>query len=569
MRKRLILFMAIILVAALGISAAFTVSVVGERYFREEKEFLRSALSLFVLDRQTPLTQDTLEQAADSFGHNVRLTLIAEDGSVLADSEADAVQMENHADREEVKQALAGGTGEAQRSSETLGKTMVYEAVRTQEGLVLRMAVPVSNTAAFVGEVLPAVFIVALVVVILTIILAGRMTRSMLRPFEEMQISLKSILRGEKTALPEPAYEELKPIVDGYTMLLSRLQEYIESIRSQTVKIDNIVKYMREGLIFVDGEAVILLKNNSACRMLDIPSETAEKTKLFYVLRDKMMIDAVKKALEEKISSVIDLSRPEGRELRCYVNPVLYGAGAIMLISDVTEIKQAERMRQEFTANVSHELKTPLTSIRGFAELMSAGMVPDPETQKRYLNLIRMEADRLTRLINDVLKLSELEEAVVEDQLERVDLKAVAEQTIELINEKAKKNNIRLELQTEPCVILASDDSIRQLMINLVDNAVKYNVPGGKVRVTIRKDQPQTALIQVEDTGIGIPEEHLPRLFERFYTVDKSRSKKNGGTGLGLAIVKHVCKLYHGRIFIRSVVGKGTSIRIRFPRVEE
>lgn len=254
--------------------------------------------------------------------------------------------------------------------------------------------------------------------------------------------------------------------------------------------------------------------------------------------------------------------------LRIFMSPVRGGDGAILFLSDITEMRKAENVRREFTANVSHELKTPLTTIKGFAELLSEDMVKDGADRRRYAMLIRLEAERLIHLINDILRISELEETSIPTNPERVDLFASAGEVVELMGEEAQKRGIDLQLSGTPQAVEADGDSIKQLILNLVDNAVKYNREQGNVRVWVG-ERDKKACLEVQDTGIGIPEQHLDRIFERFYRVDKGRSKKTGGTGLGLSIVKHIAQLYGGEVRIFSEVGKGSRFEVLFPRLQD
>ena len=567
MKKRLILFITLLVTAALLATAFVTVSMVNRRYVLECERFLESATKLL---SSYPLPEDLESYAKEKaavFGNDVRLTFIDSSGKVLADSHYDPTTMANHGNREEIRQAMQEGSGHAERISDTTDTVLLYQAKLLENGLIVRVAMPLSNTQLFVRDTIPVLLLVSMIAITFVIWGVGWIVQRFLKPLGDVQKSLEGVLSGDREHLPEPKYIELQPIVAGYSLLIDQIEEHIASIKLQTMKIDNIIRTMREGLILLDQQGNILLKNPSAERMLGLPQTTERQLNLLSLLRTPKLVQAVKKALTEREPSVVDFEsqEPVYSALRIYVNPVTEGEGAIILLSDITEILKAENMRREFTANVSHELKTPLTSIRGFAELMSEGMVADEAVRKKYLDFIKLEAERLTLLINDILKLSEMESASIEVDVEPVDLACVAQEVLELVEIKARENGITLDLEGEPAVILAAPDRMKQLVLNLVDNAIKYNIEGGKVHVRTFTDT-KTCGISVSDTGIGIPLEHQERIFERFYTVDKGRSKKSGGTGLGLSIVKHVAELYGGSLHLESQPGKGTIISVTFAK---
>lgn len=564
MRKRIIIFCTLLTIAALVISGILSMLAVQQRYLKEARAYLQGALDLTLSYAPDESDFKTLaREKAAAFGNHVRITLIGVDGKVLGDSEGDTANMPNHLDRAEVKEALANGTGEEIRYSDTLKKDMLYIAEK-HNNVVIRFAMPLENEQIFLSSVLPSVLIAGVLALFVAVIAVNLLMKQILKPFYAFQAAFNKILKGDLIDRPKTGFAELTPVVEGMNNITERLNHYIQSLRQQTEKIDNIIRHMQEGLVLLDEHAQVLLSNVSARKLLNIESDL--DTKNFpHLVRNKEILIAVTRAITEKKPSVLDLKKPhDTRYLRIFISPVQNGGGAIMLLSDISEIKRAENMRSEFTANVSHELKTPLTTIKGFAELIAEGMVRDPAAASKYAALIKIEAERLINLINDILRISELEETQIPVNLEAVDLYDAAKGIEELLQTETQKRGVTVNVQGEHVIIRAARDSIKELILNIVDNAVKYNKKNGDVRIEIRRFNNFAAII-VEDTGIGIPKEHQERIFERFYRVDKGRSKKTGGTGLGLSIVKHIAGLYHAEIKLKSEPQKGTRFEILFP----
>lgn len=564
MRKRIIIFCTLLTIAALVISGILSILAVQQRYLKEVRAYLRGALDLTL---SYPLYENDLNaqarEKAAAFGNHLRITFIGADGKVLGDSEGDTANMPSHLDRAEVKEALENGSGEEIRYSDTLKKDMLYVAGK-RDHVVIRFAMPLENEQIFLSGVLPSVVIAGILALFVAVIAVNLLMKQILKPFYAFQTAFGKILKGDVIGKPKTDFAELTPVVQGLNEITGRLKDHIQSLRQQTEKIDNIIRHMQEGLVLLDEHAQVLLSNDSARMLLNVESDLNAKNFL-HLIRNKEILKAVTQAIAEKKPSVLDLKRPhDTRDLRIFLSPVQNGGGAIMLLSDITEIKSAENMRSEFTANVSHELKTPLTTIKGFAELMAEGMVHDPAAVSKYATLIKIEAERLINLINDILRLSELEETQIPVSLETVDLFDTAKDAVELLQAEAQKRGVTVNVQGEHVKIQAARDSIKELILNLADNAVKYNKEHGDVYIEIRRINHYAAVI-VEDTGIGIPKEHQERIFERFYRVDKGRSKKTGGTGLGLSIVKHIAGLYHAEIKMKSEPQKGTRFEILFP----
>ncbi len=567
MKKRIVVFCTLLTLAALAIAGVISSVAVGQRYLKEVRTFLRGTMDVFV---SYPVSAGAYGAAArekaEMIGNDVRITLIAQDGSVLGDSEADPASMPNHLDRPEVKAAQKTGAGEDIRYSDTVKKALIYVAKKYDNGMIARFAMPLENEQIFMRDILPSMIIAGVVALIAALIAVHLLMKQILRPFYHLQSVFDNILKGKTAALPPPAYAELAPVVEGLNRMAERLNGHIAAIKQQSDKIDNIIRHMQEGLVLLDDRAQVLLSNASARWLLQIESELNGMNFYHLVRHHKEVLDAVRQTIAQKKPAVLDLKHRTGKNgvVRVFLSPVQKGPGAIMLLSDITDIRRAENMRREFTANVSHELKTPLTTIRGFAELISEGMVNDGETVNQYAMLIKIESERLITLINDILRISELEETAIPACLEKVDLLECAKDVAELLRDAAKKRGVTLKLEGKSACILAAKDRVKELILNLADNAIKYNHEGGSVRIEIFDRHPKAGVV-VEDTGIGIPKAHQERIFERFYRVDKGRSKKTGGTGLGLAIVKHIAELYNGEIRLKSEPDKGTRFEITFP----
>jgi len=565
MRKRIILFCTVLTFAALAISGAIALFAVEQRYLKEARSFLIGSMEAVMSSGDSAVSFDTIaREKAGALKNGVRITFIDLDGVVLGDSEADYRTMPDHAGRAEVAEALRTGFGEEIRHSDTVGVDLLYVAKKYGD-VIARFAMPLKNEQIFAADILPSIIIASILSLIAAVIAVNLLMKRILKPFYELQKVLSEVLGGKRTKIPESEYAELSPVVEGLNEMTGRIDTYVKSIRQQTEKIDNIIRYMQEGMILLDEDLHVLLSNEAAHELFGLESDLNGKNFL-HLVRNKEVISSLHAAVREQKPIVLDLKKKlsEMRYLRIFISPVQKSAGAIMLVSDITELKRAENVRREFTANVSHELKTPLTTIKGFAELMSEGMVKDERSINKYAMLIRFEVERLINLINDILRIAELEETSIPVNLEEVDLKEVAEDVRSLLTEEASKRGIRIKLQGESVKISAFRDSIKQLILNLVDNAIKYNRDKGTVDITVGRKGGK-AFIAVEDTGIGIPKEHQQRIFERFYRVDKARSKKTGGTGLGLSIVKHIAGLYKGEIKLTSEIEEGTKFTILFP----
>ena len=572
MKKRIIGATLLTVVFALLIS-----NVVGVLMFRSrEMDAARSTLQelLELMDAQSAITEpEALMEQFHAAAPDKRLTIIDTDGTVLADTGADASTLEDHNDRPEVAQAEATGWGEAVRRSDTLGTSMLYVAKRFADGMIGRAAMPLSSINSLAMTSVWGALIASAAALLLAFLLSRRTANRVLAPLSSVGTALQGVLDGKKSpGLEGPqADDELRPILRYIDKLMDQLEGYIQSITAERDKVSLILDCMDEGLILLDEDGKVLAINRAARTLFGFPEGEQEDGALL-LTRSRRLREAIHDCQEKHSSIMLDVDAltEDARSLRLFVSPVSgrqyegQPVGTSILVSDVTELKKAEGIRSEFTANVSHELKTPLTSIKGFTDMLSSGMVTSPADQKRFITMIGVEVDRLIDLINDILKLSELESVAIDQTEERSAVLDAAHDTASLLEPSAKAAGVTLAVEGESVTVGVPMSRLKELLFNLMGNGIKYSENGGTVTTRVRVEDGK-AVISVEDHGIGIPEEDQSRVFERFYRVEKGRARKNGGTGLGLAIVKHITQLYGGTVGLESQVGKGSTFTVILP----
>ena len=572
MKKRIIGATLLTVVFALLIS-----NVVGVLMFRSrEMDAARSTLQelLELMDAQSAITEpEALMDQFHAAAPDKRLTIIDTDGTVLADTGADASTLEDHNDRPEVALAEATGWGEAVRRSDTLGTSMLYVAKRFADGMIGRAAMPLSSINSLAMTSVWGALIASAAALLLAFLLSRRTANRVLAPLSSVGTALQGVLDGKKApGLEGPqADDELRPILRYIDKLMDQLEGYIQSITAERDKVSLILDCMDEGLILLDEDGKVLAINRAARTLFGFPEGEQEDGALL-LTRSRRLREAIHDCQEKHSSIMLDVDAltEDARSLRLFVSPVSgrqyegQPVGTSILVSDVTELKKAEGIRSEFTANVSHELKTPLTSIKGFTDMLSSGMVTSPADQKRFITMIGVEVDRLIDLINDILKLSELESVAIDQTEERSAVLDAAHDTASLLEPTAKAAGVTLAVEGESVTVGVPMSRLKELLFNLMGNGIKYSENGGTVTTRVRVEDGK-AVISVEDHGIGIPEEDQSRVFERFYRVEKGRARKNGGTGLGLAIVKHITQLYGGTVGLESQVGKGSTFTVILP----
>ena len=489
----------------------------------------------------------------DGFEPDDRVTWVDTSGSVLYDSAAPAEQLSNHTGREEIDRALADGEAQSSRYSQTLLQRTFYYARRMADGTVLRVSCTQNSLPAMVLMLLTPFLWVATVVLILCGVLSYRLAQSITKPINAIHLDHPT---------PLPSYPELTPLFDKLREQNRTIGKQMNELQLRQREFTAITENMREGFLLVDCKMHVLSSNRSALEVLG-GHELKPGCLLYDAGCKQEIFDAVDTALSGSHAEL--LLTIDETSWQVLANPVVASgqvAGAVILFMDVTEREQRDRLRREFSANVSHELKTPLTSISGFAELMKEGLVP-PEKIPEFSGDIYKESLRLIGLVNDIIQLSRLDENSTQFQRAPVDLYDLGEAVIERLEPVAARQSVALHLTGEHAEILGVEQLLKEMIYNLLDNAIKYNVPNGSATLSIHESG-EHVILTVSDTGIGIPYAHQPRVFERFYRVDKSHSKEVGGTGLGLSIVRHAAQYHGARLELKSQPGKGTTITVTF-----
>ena len=490
----------------------------------------------------------------DSLKTGIRFTWIDVSGNVIFDNAADSVSMENHGSRPEFIEALKNGRGESKRISETLKKTYIYKAVKLSDGTVFRISDSRESVFLIIASVLFPFCSLFLVLMILSAIIAHKTSVHIIEPILKIDLD-----NPENTQ----TYDELSPLINRLLKQKIDIKNSIDKLVKQRDEISTITANMKEGLVVIDSNSQILLINNSAKKMLSNEQELIGEN-ILTLNRSAELDSAIKNAQTGKVSDFV-LS-VENKQISISVSPVFNPDklnGCVILLSDITEEFQADIMRKEFSSNVSHELKTPLTSISGYAEIIKNGLA-DSKDIPNFADRIFSESNRLLILIEDIIKLSQLDEAgenlsLTQNTKEEINILEIAGSVYNSLKEAGDKKNISLLISGIPATIKGNHRIFTEMVYNLIDNAIKYTPNGGNVKIEIGK-----TFVKVTDTGIGIPQKDKERIFERFYRVDKSRSKETGGTGLGLAIVKHAAIYHGGKINVQSEVGKGSCFTVSF-----
>ena len=536
----------VVLLAAL----ALVMGVLYSYFGRVQESQLRDELSLAAVG-VTQSGEDYLRQLESD---QYRITWVAADGSVLYDTQADASTMENHAQRQEVRQALAYGEGESSRYSSTLLQKTVYYAKLLPDGTVLRLSSVRVTAGVLMLNMLQPLLLLVIAVLILSGVLAGRLAKRITEPLNRLDL---------ENPLENDTYEELAPLLRRMEHQRRQIDRQMDELKQRAEEFQQITGSMNEGLVLLDENGAILSINPAAQRLLGTDNACVGQD-ILTVDRDVSLSDGLRTAAQEGHSEF--RGRRGGREYQFDISRIQTEgrtAGTVLLVFDVTERAFAEQNRREFTANVSHELKTPLQGIIGSAELLENGMVKQ-EDVPRFVGHIRKEAQRLVTLIGDIIRLSQLDEG---DEMPRetVDLLTLSQEAADDLKTAAAEKHIAIAVEGESETIGGVRRLLYEVIYNLCDNAIKYNVEGGSMKVSVG-ERDGKAFVSVADTGIGIAPEHQSRIFERFYRVDKSHSKASGGTGLGLSIAKHAVQYHHGTVELHSEEGKGTTICILLPK---
>ena len=543
MRKRFLRNIFLLSAFVIIVTAVLVSSVIYRQFYEEMQLEVRQEAERISQDRELHLTTTS----------GRRVTHIAPDGRVLYDSEAQAEDMENHMEREEIKEAFASGEGEASRLSATLGIQTYYYAVRLEDGSVIRVAQSTESSLSTLLGCVPYVILIMVLVFLAAIGIGRAQVKRIVEPINSMNL---------EEPLSNDIYEEFAPLLARLQKQKEQLSAQMAELNSRREELASITSNMNEGLVVLDKKGLVLSINNSARRIFNCDNQEVLGCHYVSLNRGMPFKEAAEKALLGMRGDCV--AELDGRTYELFSAPIMENgetAGAVMLVMDITEKAEAEQRRREFTANVSHELKTPLTCIMGYAELLKERMASGRDGVEFAAKLYN-EASRLLSLIEDIIKLSHIDEGQ-ELNKERVNLMELAREAERALAEKAEKAEVTIEVNGSEAFVLGSRPLLYELAYNLLDNAIKYNKKGGKVTVLVTDDG-RGPVFSVQDTGIGIAPEFQDRVFERFYRVDKSRSRETGGTGLGLAIVKNAAAQHGAEVTLESAPGIGSVFSVHF-----
>lgn len=547
------IFRALVALAAMAVLVAsgLITFLVSQDYFNETKKELAQEARYISMGLESG-GNDFLNKIAAENGSNVRITLVDKDGIVLFDNQAEAKTLENHAMRQEIMEAVAVGAGEAERFSDTLDKTTYYYAVRLEDGKILRLARTIDSIYKSVLQMLPIMGGIVIVVAFLASIVARSVTFNLIKPLD--QVNLDEPLDNE-------TYDELAPFLTRIAKQKRQLSKNLKKLRGKQEELTIITNNMNEGLVLLNGQQNVLFINESAAKIFGFSAKDVIGRNILTVDRAQEVQDLLQKVSQAGKGE--GLYEKDGHFYQLSGSSV-NGSGSVILIYDVTEKMTAEKLRREFSANVSHELKTPLQSILGYAEIMKNGLVKD-EDKQRFLERIHAEAGNMIELIQNIMELSRLDENKTLDEFEDVDLLKLAQSVTLRLKDKAQTKGVTLNVNGSSACVCGVQSILSEVLYNLVDNSIKYNKDNGKVDVKVQ-DGSEDVTVSVSDTGIGIGAADRERVFERFYRADKSHSKEIGGTGLGLSIVKHGVLFHKGRVELESEPGVGTTITFVLPK---
>ncbi len=547
------IFRALVALAAMAVLVAsgLITFLVSQDYFNETKKELAQEARYISMGLESG-GNDFLNKIAAENGSNVRITLIDKDGIVLFDNQAEAKTLENHAMRQEIMEADAVGAGAAARFSATLDKTTYYYAVRLEDGKILRLARTIDSIYKSVLQMLPIMGGIVIVVAFLASIVARRVTFNLIKPLD--QVNLDEPLDNE-------TYDELAPFLTRIAKQKRQLSKNLKKLRAKQEELTIITNNMNEGLVLLNGQQNVLFINESAAKIFGFSAKEVIGRNILTVDRAQEVQDLLQKVSQAGKGE--GLYEKDGHFYQLSGSSV-NGSGSVILIYDVTEKMTAEKLRREFSANVSHELKTPLQSILGYAEIMKNGLVKD-EDKQRFLERIHAEAGNMIELIQNIMELSRLDENKTLDEFEDVDLLKLAQSVTLRLKHKAQTKGVTLNVSGSSACVCGVQSILCEVLYYLVVNSIIYNKDNGKVDVKVQ-DGSEEVTVSVSDTGIGIGAADRERVFERFYRADKSHSKEIGGTGLGLSIVKHGVLFHKGRVELESEPGVGTTITFVLPK---
>jgi two-component system phosphate regulon sensor histidine kinase PhoR len=568
----------------LGAIGGYTVSALHNFYYEQTSTDLESRARLIQHQASQYFSSANipeLKNLAEALGQSgtLRVTFIFPDGTVAGDSDENPSQMDNHADRPEVMEALAGEAGSSVRYSATVKANLMYVALpvtpKNQLMGVVRLSIPLTVIDETLKGMLWKIVLAGLLIALAATPVSLYISRRISQPLSEMKDNAERFASGKlDSRMRVEGPDDVIRLAEALNAMAAQLDDRIHTVTAQRNEQEAILSSMVEGVVAVDSNQNILSLNRAAANLLDVSSELASGQPVAMVMRNKQLQEFVNKALSssETVEKDIVFHRGESGQVLNVIGTALRDVnqspiGAVIVLNDVTRLKRLENMRRDFVANVSHELKTPITSIKGFVETLLGGALDDPEDSKRFLEIVASQADRLNAIIDDLLSLSQLEQDSEKSTIviEERELKPVLEMAIQACASKASEKTVQVDLNCQENITAQINAQLfEQAVVNLVDNAVKYSLPSTQVQVEVTVGNDELT-VSVLDEGRGIEKEHFPRLFERFYRVDSDRSREMGGTGLGLAIVKHIVQVHGGSVSVASTVGKGSIFRIHLP----
>lgn len=560
MRKKLMMYFSFSIIFIVVIMSLLLTKIFDYKEQEIIKGYLRSNNKLV----ESIIKSKKNINSQDFNSKEIRITYIDSYGNVIFDNQLNKSDLQNHSSREEFKTAKEKGEGVSIRYSESSKKNMIYLATKFENGNIIRSSIYIDNLKIINSKFMDYYIVVFLLIIILSIWLCTKLTYIIVKPIKDLDQATSKIANGELSRRVNiTTKDELGKLGENFNFMTEKLEDTIKEVLDKQNRLEAILKCMDSGIIAVDRSFKVIMVNPYAEKIFGIKRNIIGEN-----LLDNIRNFELENLLtnNDKEYKEIKIMFPEERDLRIKTTDIINRnehIGTVAVVQDITDIKNLENMRSQFVANVSHELKTPLTSIKGFAETLRE--VEDVELRNKFLDIIDSEAERLTRLINDILTLSHIEQQrEVKEQI--IDVNKILSDVYILIKSSADKKQIHLELKNNNSIrqLLGDADKFKQMIINLVDNAVKYTEPGGNVKI-IPKSHGDCFSVTIEDDGVGISKEEIPRLFERFYRVDKARSRANGGTGLGLAIVKHILVLFNGNIEVESNLGIGSKFVIKIP----
>lgn len=587
--------LALLFLLLVGLSVLAAGLLSGHYYRENHQQALRESMirELKVIHATSPWPEtddpaalaEELHRRAARFKQvaQMRVTYILPDGTVAGDSDHDEAAMDNHADRAEIREALRQGFGSSIRMSDTLHEKMLYVAMAVRDDGGLRGFIRLSMSLDAVSQGLQDMWIALIFSLFLLFALASavsyRVALSVTRPLERMTSAAQRMAHMDtEIRIPEEGKDEIGELARALNLMAGNLQEQLDLIRRNGERLQDVLDNMTSGVVMIGDDGKVTIYNRQAEVLLG--SSTKERVGRLYteIKQHVELVELIREGLETREPQYREMQvyYPEEKLLQLSLVPMTLSGegqpGLLLVLQDVTAIRRLENMRSEFVANVSHELKTPVAAVKGFAETLLAGAIDDKETARSFLTIIHDESERLNRLIGDILELSKIESRRSTPQFSPVDFEAFLNRMKELFAPEAAKKRIALDFQTEDGLFLEADeDRLGQIMLNLLQNGINYTPEGGTVKVraeTFLEGEEERVRIVVSDTGIGIPKKDIPRIFERFYRVDKARSRSSGGTGLGLSIVKHLVELHHGTIRVESELGVGSRFIIELPLLQ-